>query len=63
MKPIFIGRDAIIRYNVAEIEAERRNGYAWYVDSPGELLAKDYPRWKEKINRIDRINRIKECKR
>ena len=48
MRPIFIGRDAIIRYNVAEIEPERRNGYAWYVDSPGELLVKDYPKWKEK---------------
>ena len=31
MKPIFIGRDAVISYDVSEIEAERRNGYAWYV--------------------------------
>jgi PelA/Pel-15E family pectate lyase len=46
MKPIFIGRDSVIRYNVAEIEAERRNGYAWYVLSPDELLQKDYPKWK-----------------
>ena len=34
---------------VSEIEAERRNGYAWYVSEPNELLEKDYPKWKEKI--------------
>ena len=51
MKPIFIGRDAVIKYDVSEIEAERRNGYAWYVSEPNELLEKDYPKWKEKIKR------------
>ncbi|MGC2235006.1 MAG: pectate lyase [Pyrinomonadaceae bacterium] len=51
MKPIFIGRDAIIRYDVSEIEAERRNGYAWYVSEPNELLEKDYLKWKEKIKK------------
>jgi PelA/Pel-15E family pectate lyase len=53
MKPIFIGRDSVIKYNVAEIEAERRNGYAWYVLSPNELLEKDYPKWKAKTNYIN----------
>jgi len=48
MKPIFIGRDAIIRYDVMQIEAERRNGYAWYVSEPNELLNEDYPKWKAK---------------
>jgi PelA/Pel-15E family pectate lyase len=48
MKPIFIGRDAVIKYDVAQIEAERRNGYAWYVDGPADLLTKDYPKWKSK---------------
>ena len=51
MKPIFIGRDAVIRYDVSEIEAERRNGYAWYVSEPNELIEKDYPKWKEKIKK------------
>jgi len=46
MKPIFLGRDSVIRYDVSEIEAERRNGYAWYVTEPNELLNKDYPKWK-----------------
>jgi PelA/Pel-15E family pectate lyase len=49
MKPIFIGRDSVIRYDVSEIEAERRNGYAWYVTTPNELLNKDYPKWKGKL--------------
>lgn len=51
MKPIFIGRDAIIRYDVTQIEAERRNGYAWYVSEPNELLNEDYPKWKAKIDK------------
>jgi PelA/Pel-15E family pectate lyase len=48
MRPIFIGRDSRIRYDVAEIEEERRNGYSWYVDSPAELLTKEYPAWRKK---------------
>ncbi len=49
MKPIFIGRDSVIKYDVSEIEAERRNGYAWYSNEPNELLEKDYPKWLEKV--------------
>jgi len=44
-RPIFLGRDGVVKYNVAEIEDERRNGYAWYVDGPRELLEQEYPRW------------------
>ncbi len=49
MRPIFIGRDAVIRYDVSQIEAERRNGYAWYVDGARDLIAKDYPAWRSKL--------------
>lgn len=48
MKPIFIGRDGVIKYEVMQIEAERRNGYAWYVSSADKLLKEDYPKWKAK---------------
>jgi PelA/Pel-15E family pectate lyase len=48
MRPIFIGRDAVIKYDVMQIEAERRNGYAWYVESPRSLMA-DYPKWKSRV--------------
>lgn len=49
MNPIFIGRDGVIKYDVSQIDAERRNGYAWYVDGARELLLEDYPKWKAKI--------------
>jgi len=48
MKPIFLGRDSVIHYDVMQIEPERRNGYAWYVSTPNSLLA-EYPKWKAKI--------------
>ncbi|MEN8870212.1 MAG: pectate lyase [Akkermansiaceae bacterium] len=42
-KPIFSGRDGIIKSSFNEIEAERRNGYAWYVSNPRSIL-EDYDR-------------------
>ncbi len=50
MKPIFLGRDSVIKYDVSQIEAERRNGYAWYGSWPRSLLEQDYPKWKVKIS-------------
>ena len=47
-RPIFCGKDGIIKYSLAEIEQERRTGYAWYGDWPAELLAKNYPAWQKK---------------
>jgi len=47
-RPLFSGRDGVIKYNVAEIEEERRNHYRWYVDNPAELLSKDLPAWRAK---------------
>ena len=47
-RPMFVGRDGIVRYKLAEIEHERRVGYSYYVTAPRELLEKDYPQWKQK---------------
>ncbi len=44
-RPIFSGRDSVVKYSLAEIEYERRNGYRWYVDRPARLLDVDYPLW------------------
>lgn len=44
-RPIFSGRDSVIKYSMAEIEYERRNGYRWYTDRPAKLLERDYPVW------------------
>jgi PelA/Pel-15E family pectate lyase len=46
-RPIFCGRDGIIKYDIAEIEAERRNGYAWY-GTWGNDVASRYARWTER---------------
>lgn len=47
-RPFFSGRNSIKKYSVAEIEGERRGGYAWYGTWPQQLLAKDYPEWAKK---------------
>ena len=44
-KPFFCGRDGIKKNTVAEIESERRNGYAWYGNWPEILIKKKYPEW------------------
>jgi len=47
-RPIFSGRDSVIKYSIGEIEYERRNGYHWYVDRPAKLISEDYPKWAAK---------------
>ena len=36
------------RWTVAEIEYERRNGYAWYGAWAQKLLDKEFPAWQKK---------------
>jgi PelA/Pel-15E family pectate lyase len=48
-RPIFSGRDGIIRYSLAEIEVERRINYSWLGPYAADLLAKDYPAWRARI--------------
>ena len=43
-KPIFGDRDRSIHDTVAEISKERRNGYAWFKDTPKRVL-EHYARW------------------
>ena len=45
-RPIFTGRDRIIRYDFNAIERERRVGYAYFGRWPARLLAEEYPRWR-----------------
>lgn len=47
-RPIYIGRDKVIRYDFNEIEQERRAGYSYFTSGPADLLAKAYPRWRAK---------------
>ncbi|HEX7297081.1 MAG TPA: pectate lyase [Pyrinomonadaceae bacterium] len=50
-RPMFVGRDSVVKYEVAAIEHERRTGYAWYTDAPAKLLNEDYPQWRKKNGR------------
>lgn len=45
-RPIHSGRDGVVRYDLAEIEPERRMGYEWIGDWPRALLEREYPRWR-----------------
>jgi PelA/Pel-15E family pectate lyase len=44
MRPILSGRDSAIKYDIAQIEPERRNGYAWY-GGWGSKVAAGYKKW------------------
>ena len=46
-RPFFCGRDGVKKYDIAEIEPERRNGYAWF-GSGGKSVARDYAKWAAK---------------
>jgi PelA/Pel-15E family pectate lyase len=45
-RPIFLGRDSVVRYSFAEIERERRVGYAYYGAWGLALINDEYPAWK-----------------
>jgi PelA/Pel-15E family pectate lyase len=51
-RPIFCGRDGVIKKTLAEINPERRTGYSWYGYYPAALLARDYPAWRKKHPRL-----------
>ena len=53
-RPIFSGRDSVKKYDIAEIESERRNGYAWY-GGWGEAVAKRYGQWRHQWPEIKGI--------
>ncbi|HYV38215.1 MAG TPA: pectate lyase [Gemmataceae bacterium] len=47
-RPIFVDRDGIAKYELADIGYERRNGYAWLGYWPQKMLEQEYPAWKKK---------------
>jgi PelA/Pel-15E family pectate lyase len=50
-RPVFEGRDGVVRYSVLEIEAERRNGYGWYTEEPQKLFSRDFPAWEKRLKK------------
>lgn len=60
--PFFCDRDGIKKATLAEIGAERRNGYGWYTDQPKEVLKK-YSKWKAKYdNALSEKKKVKSPK-
>jgi PelA/Pel-15E family pectate lyase len=50
-RPIFGDRDKTIHDNVNEISMERRNGYAWYRDTPSKALER-FSAWRKQFPMI-----------
>ncbi len=48
-RPIFAGRDGILKYELAQIERERRTGTPWYGGWPTRLLQQEFPRWQQTV--------------
>ncbi len=49
-RPMYVGRDSQPHAALADIEYERRTGYAYAGVWPQKLLAQEYPRWHQKWN-------------
>ncbi|GAA4046740.1 hypothetical protein GCM10022409_36000 [Hymenobacter glaciei] len=48
-RPIYVGRDSQVHYQLREIENERRAGYVYAGTWPAELLAVEFPAWLKRI--------------
>jgi PelA/Pel-15E family pectate lyase len=48
-RPIYVGRDSQVHYQLTEIENERRAGYLYAGTWPAKLLDKDYPAWLKRV--------------
>ena len=44
-RPLFLGRDGVVRGSLAEIEPERRTHYSWLGPYAADLLDRSYPAW------------------
>ena len=51
-RPVFAGRDAVKRYNLSEIERDRRTGTPWYGEWPRSLLASEYQQWRARVTGV-----------
>ena len=49
-RPIYVGRDSQVHYQLTEIENERRAGYLYAGVWPEKLLKKDYPAWQKRVS-------------
>ncbi|MFN8093881.1 MAG: pectate lyase [Vicinamibacteria bacterium] len=48
-RPLYMDRRSLPLYDFAQVDVERRSGYAYQGDWPARLLERDYPEWKARI--------------
>ncbi|MDQ8184348.1 pectate lyase [Pelagicoccus sp. SDUM812002] len=48
-RPIFVGRDSVVHYELSEIEQERRGGYGYYGTWAKDMVSKEYPAWRRRL--------------
>jgi PelA/Pel-15E family pectate lyase len=48
-RPMYVGRDGVVRATFAEVEYERRTGYVYLGDFAARLLNETYPAWRKRI--------------
>ncbi|RZK16690.1 MAG: pectate lyase [Hymenobacter sp.] len=46
-RPIYVGRDSRVHYQLNEVENERRTGYGYAGTWPSTLLNEEYPQWQK----------------
>jgi PelA/Pel-15E family pectate lyase len=51
-RPMFVGRDGIVKDRLQDIEYERRTGYAYVGRFAADLLQRDYPAWERQHARL-----------
>jgi len=44
-RPMFVGRDGVVKHDLAEVEYERRTGYRYMGEWAHRLLQEEYPGW------------------
>lgn len=54
-RPMFVGRDGIVKYRLSEIEHERRVGYSYLGNYAEDLLEMAYPQWKKRMAAVGRL--------
>lgn len=54
-RPVYFGRDRILRYNIADIERERRVGYA-YIGRWADKLFKEANVWRESMRKQGKLH-------
>lgn len=52
-RPVYCSRDGVIKYELAEIDEERRNNYRWLGNWPQHLLEQEYPAWKKRMSQME----------